>query len=308
MLWRATSQTKCRTCIPSAGREDQRQAHRSDCSSDAAPSAGAGRGRHAALHRGRAGTERSDLLDENDRVAEHGGVKGGADAKQPATYEHMLLGITKAASLSTDSFISAASFQETTRVLTEAAIMGKKDELRGLKENVIVGRLIPCRDGSRLPQRAARSRKRALPHGIRAPEARRFGSAGRGNQRRRGVSVSAGAVTGDGNGGSHETGVCPSWLFQMRSNALTGHAICALKSNVFSPVKTGCSHGSKRCCANAFDCDPVGCAYPIIIACWRHRSVNAMSRPRRNESGLKQTDALGFTLISVHRNDRYGNR
>jgi DNA-directed RNA polymerase subunit beta' len=58
----------------------------------------------------------------------------------------MLLGITKA-SLSTDSFISAASFQETTRVLTEAAIMGKKDNLRGLKENVIVGRLIPAGTG-----------------------------------------------------------------------------------------------------------------------------------------------------------------
>ena len=57
-----------------------------------------------------------------------------------------MLGITKA-SLSTDSFISAASFQETTRVLTEAAIMGKKDDLRGLKENVIVGRLIPAGTG-----------------------------------------------------------------------------------------------------------------------------------------------------------------
>ena len=57
-----------------------------------------------------------------------------------------VLGITKA-SLSTDSFISAASFQETTRVLTEAAIMGKRDELRGLKENVIVGRLIPAGTG-----------------------------------------------------------------------------------------------------------------------------------------------------------------
>ena len=57
-----------------------------------------------------------------------------------------MLGITKA-SLSTDSFISAASFQETTRVLTEAAIMGKRDELRGLKENVIVGRLIPAGTG-----------------------------------------------------------------------------------------------------------------------------------------------------------------
>jgi DNA-directed RNA polymerase subunit beta' len=82
--------------------------------------------------------ERADVLDENDRAL--------ADDKRPATYEHLLLGITKA-SLSTDSFISAASFQETTRVLTEAAIMGKKDDLRGLKENVIVGRLIPAGTG-----------------------------------------------------------------------------------------------------------------------------------------------------------------
>jgi len=82
--------------------------------------------------------ERAELLAENDRVL--------AEGKLPATFEHMLLGITKA-SLSTDSFISAASFQETTRVLTEAAIMGKRDELRGLKENVIVGRLIPAGTG-----------------------------------------------------------------------------------------------------------------------------------------------------------------
>ena len=75
--------------------------------------------------------ERSELLDENDRWCK--------DGKEPAQFHHMLLGITKA-SLSTDSFISAASFQETTRVLTEAAIMGKVDDLRGLKENVIVGR------------------------------------------------------------------------------------------------------------------------------------------------------------------------
>jgi DNA-directed RNA polymerase subunit beta' len=68
----------------------------------------------------------------------------------------MLLGITKA-SLSTDSFISAASFQETTRVLTEAAIMGKKDDLRGLKENVIVGRLIPA--GTGLAYHRARKEK-----------------------------------------------------------------------------------------------------------------------------------------------------
>jgi DNA-directed RNA polymerase subunit beta' len=78
------------------------------------------------------------VLDENDRLKSEG--------KRPAEYDNVLLGITKA-SLSTDSFISAASFQETTRVLTEAAIMGKRDELRGLKENVIVGRLIPAGTG-----------------------------------------------------------------------------------------------------------------------------------------------------------------
>jgi DNA-directed RNA polymerase subunit beta' len=82
--------------------------------------------------------ERAELLEQNERVE--------AEGKKPATYKPMLLGITKA-SLSTDSFISAASFQETTRVLTEAAIMGKKDDLRGLKENVIVGRLIPAGTG-----------------------------------------------------------------------------------------------------------------------------------------------------------------
>ncbi|WP_434340505.1 DNA-directed RNA polymerase subunit beta' [Motilimonas cestriensis] len=69
-----------------------------------------------------------------------------ADGKTPATFFHELLGITKA-SLATESFISAASFQETTRVLTEAAVGGKVDELRGLKENVIVGRLIPAGTG-----------------------------------------------------------------------------------------------------------------------------------------------------------------
>ncbi|HPU11399.1 MAG TPA: DNA-directed RNA polymerase subunit beta', partial [Ottowia sp.] len=74
--------------------------------------------------------ERSEILNTNEQAQK--------DGKIPATYSNVLLGITKA-SLSTDSFISAASFQETTRVLTEAAIMGKRDELRGLKENVIVG-------------------------------------------------------------------------------------------------------------------------------------------------------------------------
>jgi len=82
--------------------------------------------------------ERADLLSENERVV--------ALDKRPGEFEYVLLGITKA-SLSTDSFISAASFQETTRVLTEAAILGKRDDLRGLKENVIVGRLIPAGTG-----------------------------------------------------------------------------------------------------------------------------------------------------------------
>jgi DNA-directed RNA polymerase subunit beta' len=82
--------------------------------------------------------EKTIFEDENDKVI---GKKG-----KPAVGEPLLLGITKA-SLSTDSFISAASFQETTRVLTEAAINGKVDYLRGLKENVIMGRLIPAGTG-----------------------------------------------------------------------------------------------------------------------------------------------------------------
>jgi len=80
----------------------------------------------------------SELMEENMRAE--------SDGKTPASYERVLLGITKA-SLATDSFISAASFQETTRVLTEAAVTGKKDHLRGLKENVVVGRLIPAGTG-----------------------------------------------------------------------------------------------------------------------------------------------------------------
>jgi len=104
--------------------------------------------------------ERSEILDENDKAVK--------DGKLPANYEHLLLGITKA-SLSTDSFISAASFQETTRVLTEAAIMGKRDELRGLKENVIVGRLIPA--GTGLAYHNARRRQKLLGPEAAAAEA-----------------------------------------------------------------------------------------------------------------------------------------
>ena len=82
--------------------------------------------------------EKEKLREENDRVRAKDGLE--------ATYNQMLLGITKA-SLATESFISAASFQETTRVLTEASVTGKRDVLRGLKENVIVGRLIPAGTG-----------------------------------------------------------------------------------------------------------------------------------------------------------------
>ncbi|MCF6218424.1 MAG: DNA-directed RNA polymerase subunit beta' [Gammaproteobacteria bacterium] len=93
--------------------------------------------------------ERSRMLDENDRMI--------AAGKLVCTYDSVLLGITKA-SLATDSFISAASFQETTRVLTDAAVNGKVDDLRGLKENVIVGRLIPA--GTGLAYHAERQRHR----------------------------------------------------------------------------------------------------------------------------------------------------
>ena len=82
--------------------------------------------------------DRLDFKEENERVIKEGG--------RPATASPVLQGITKA-SLQTRSFISAASFQETTRVLTEAAITGKVDRLRGLKENVLVGRLIPAGTG-----------------------------------------------------------------------------------------------------------------------------------------------------------------
>jgi len=82
--------------------------------------------------------DRARGLDENERAE--------ADGREPATFDPVLLGITKA-SLATESFISAASFQETTRVLTEASVKGTQDDLRGLKENVIVGRLIPAGTG-----------------------------------------------------------------------------------------------------------------------------------------------------------------
>jgi len=97
--------------------------------------------------------ERFAVLEENERLLKA--------RKKPVQYEPVLLGITKA-SLTTESFISAASFQETTRVLTEAAIAGKSDQLRGLKENVIVGRLIPAGTGLAYHKERKRKRKAEL--------------------------------------------------------------------------------------------------------------------------------------------------
>jgi len=100
------------------------------------------------------------VFDENEILEKN--------SKFPAKIERLLLGITKA-SLATESFISAASFQETTRVLTEAAVTGKKDDLRGLKENVVVGRLIPAGTGfshhaeRRKQRKEARDAARGMP-------------------------------------------------------------------------------------------------------------------------------------------------
>jgi len=107
---------------------------------------------------------------EYQRVLEHN-EKLRADSRQPAQYERQLLGITKA-SLATESFISAASFQETTRVLTEAAVTGKLDKLRGLKENVVVGRLIPAGTGLTYhsERRRRREEKAAPSDGVSAAE------------------------------------------------------------------------------------------------------------------------------------------
>jgi len=87
---------------------------------------------------------------------------------RPAQGRPLLLGITKA-SLSTDSFVSAASFQETTRVLTEASISGKVDHLRGLKENVTMGRLIPAGTGFEYPSRADSGGRAAAAAGTGQP-------------------------------------------------------------------------------------------------------------------------------------------
>ncbi|MDP7661323.1 MAG: DNA-directed RNA polymerase subunit beta' [Gammaproteobacteria bacterium] len=105
--------------------------------------------------------ERMRLLGMNQSMESKG--------KNPATYEPLLLGITKA-SLATESFISAASFQETTRVLTEAAVKGMRDDLRGLKENVIVGRLIPAGTGYTYHQEKRQTREDQLAAELRELE------------------------------------------------------------------------------------------------------------------------------------------
>jgi len=88
--------------------------------------------------------DKSDFVAENKAIRER--IAAGEEGLTQATSSAVLMGITKA-SLATDSFLSAASFQETTRVLTEAAIKGKVDPLLGLKENVIIGKLLPCGTG-----------------------------------------------------------------------------------------------------------------------------------------------------------------
>ena len=105
--------------------------------------------------------ERARLLEINESMA--------AQSKESATWEPLLLGITKA-SLATESFISAASFQETTRVLTEAAVKGLRDDLRGLKENVIVGRLIPAGTGYSYHAGQRKTREQELSEELRGLE------------------------------------------------------------------------------------------------------------------------------------------
>ena len=90
--------------------------------------------------------ERADVKEANAVAEAEGKAPAKSKRAQPATGQTLLLGITKA-SLQSDSFLSSASFQETTKVLTEAAINGKVDDLAGLKENVIMGRLIPAGSG-----------------------------------------------------------------------------------------------------------------------------------------------------------------
>ena len=148
--------------LPAPGRQDQRQAHRGDRPPDAAE----GRDR---------GSGRDDLPDRRagrPAASSRRSTRKAVDERRAWRRRiPVLQGITKA-SLQTGSFISAASFQETTRVLTEAAVSGRIDQLNGLKENVIVGRLIPAGTGS-VMARLARGRRRARPRACRGGHGRK---------------------------------------------------------------------------------------------------------------------------------------
>ena len=107
------------------------------------------------------------LVDKAVLERENARVK--SEKKEQATFEPLILGITKA-SLATESFLSAASFQETTKVLTDASIEGKVDRLLGLKENVIIGKLIPAATASRLPQRRDQAERQGPGVGVVRPQ------------------------------------------------------------------------------------------------------------------------------------------
>ena len=102
--------------------------------------------------------DKNDVLYENAQIKKR--IEAGEEGLRPAEFTQLLLGITKAA-LATDSFLSAASFQETTRVLTDAAIKGKVDPLVGLKENVLIGKVIPA--GTGMPRYAGVELESAKP-------------------------------------------------------------------------------------------------------------------------------------------------
>ena len=145
------------------GRDDPRQAHRADRSPDAPQGAHHRAGRHRRSCPATWSTRRV-FEETNAEVVENGG--------EPASARPVLLGITKA-SLATDSWLSAASFQETTRVLTDAAIGARSDPLLGLKENVIIGKLIPAGTGmAAVPQRAGPDQARGDPGVLARPPAR----------------------------------------------------------------------------------------------------------------------------------------
>ena len=137
------------------GRRHQRQAHRADRAPDDEEGPGRPEGRHGPAP----GPVRRPLRVRQDQP---GVIDAGGEAAQA---EEIILGITKA-SLNTDSFLSAASFQETTKVLTDAALEGKIDRLNGLKENVIIGKLIPAATGLKRYRRIEIEPSEPLPRGI----------------------------------------------------------------------------------------------------------------------------------------------